>query len=257
MGVTFFALTVWAAVSESTSPPKDVPLWTALKTVFAFLGGSGVTAWLSMSIYEFITSRNQERGWKHAFDVDKVRETYGPIYDEMRMNIERLSKDFSKVDPPYIWKLQRQYMALLVPNYIIQKGNDFLLLADEYNGRYDQATARLDNIVNETVRDYIVSSGGPSLQRIAFSSGVWKYVLGATNPQFKKNYDMLLSFLEEKMKESKLQLENISDFEKKLRASLLQNADAEELLSLRHRLIQKASDMLAKLSPLIRAPYKL
>src|SRR3990172_2378050 len=88
--VLFFTVAVGLVYVEMGAAPLDVPFWSAVRTLLAILGGSGFTAWLSMSIYEYVTERGQERSWRRQFALDLVKEIYGPMHDEIMRYLDRV-----------------------------------------------------------------------------------------------------------------------------------------------------------------------
>ncbi len=228
-----------------------------LRPLLAVIGGSGFTAWLTMTIYEFITRRTQRSGWKHQFDVDKVREVYGPVYNEMRRNLELLTVHFSQVK----WgqshaAFQLQYMSLLVPNHFIRLEEEFERLAYEYNGLWEETVGKLNNRVQSLANDYLANIGGsPSLIKSLYGPES-KYLLGGHAPDFRKNFQRFLADVEKVCTENGIEID-LDEFEVWLESQIRADPDGALLLQKHGRLTGLVEEMIAILEPAIKTPYDL
>ncbi len=233
----------------------DPGFLVTLRTFLAVFGGSGFTAWLSMTIYEYITRRTQRAGWKHQFDVDKVREVYGPVYNEMRRNLELLTVHFSNVK----WgqshqALQLQYLSLLVPDHLIELGKDFEHLAGEYNRLHDEAVGRLNNRVRSLANSYLDDIGGPSSSIKSLSGSESKYLLGGTHPDLTRNFRQFLSDVVDICEKSRVEID-VNEFEVWLQSQIRAEPDGVRLLQKHRKLLGLVKETIAILEPAIKAPY--
>lgn len=226
-----------------------------LRALLAIIGGSGVTAWLTMTIYEYITRKTQRAGWKHQFDVDNVREVYGPVYNEMRRNLELLTLHFS----PVKWAqahavFQLQYMALLVPDHLIQLEKDFERLADGYNRLHDETVGQLNNRVRSLTNSYLADIGGPASLIESLYGAESRYLLGAKHPDFQRTFQKFITDVEKVCDQNRLNI-NLNEFEEWLRSQIRANPDGMKLLQKHGKLMDLTKEMIAILERPIKAPY--
>lgn len=254
VAVVFFGASL-ATVPLETLRPEQGMFLSALRTLFAFLGGSGFTAWLSMTIYEYITRESQNRGWQREFAVELVREVYGPVFDEMKRNLEIVGEHFSKAKWSSSAILQRRYLSLLVPNILIEMGTRFGVEAWEYGEFYDRQIGRLHELILHSANEYIEGVGGPGEAITSTTGAEARILLGGTEQALKKNYRQgFLQSFEKACQERRLD-PSIAEFEAHLEAALSEDPGAQELLSRRKRVMRLAEDILAVIKPLIEAPY--
>ncbi len=252
MAMAFFPLALWMGAA----PPDRTLFYSTLATIFAFLGGSGFTAWLSMTIYEYITRESQKRGWKHEFDIDLVKEIYGPIHNRLRWVREILNVHFSGVKVGELALLHRQYLSILIPSKIIDMGGDFERLAGEYNESYNQVKGRLNELVRDAANSYLADLGGPSGAIDSMRGGEARYILGATHPALKSAYQELLQKVMKVCTESGLDGKT-SELEARLKEVLLSEPAAQEFLAKRKRLSNLARAIIAQIEPHIKGPHEL
>ncbi len=258
VAAVFFLLALWTLAVEATlipEQPGQALFYSGLRTLFAFLGGAGFTAFLSMHIYEYITSRNQVHGWKHEFDVDKVRQTYGPLYDEMRRATKMLDEQLHMVRLRQVEVLQRQYMSILVPPTLLQKIKGLLKGAKEFGKLHDQLKRKMGDLIMNNVSGYVLDQGGGQLS-FSLGGGEWQYVLGVTHPSFKANYDRMIEMVENHLRGRDPQQNVAAELARALKALILPVEEGQQLLDLRDDLKNAISEILAELEPLIREPYK-
>ena len=254
IAAAFFLLALWTLTVEATlipDQPGQALFYSGLRTLFAFLGGAGFTAFLSMHIYQYVTSQNQVRGWEHEFDVDKVREVYGPLYDELKRAEQLLDEQFAMPRLRQVELLRRRYMSLLVPETLLDKGEKILVAANQYRDLHDRAGGKLNNVAENTTRQYL--QGNISL---SVGGGEWQYVFGATHPSFEKKYNLLLELVDEQLKRGGSGRGSVSEFEVRMKAALLPIEEGRQLRVMRDELKESISEILAELEPLIREPYK-
>ncbi len=257
IAAVFLFAYIFTVLYERMLPVPQREFYSELRTFFAVIVGSGFTAWLSMTIYEFITRRAQRRGWKHQFDIDKVREVYGPVYNETRRNLELLTDHLSQVKLGQSHGLlQLQYLSLLVPDHLIQLGRDFEHLANEYNVIIDEVLGKLQNRVRSLANSYLVDIGAPSDSVKSLSGPEARYLLGGKHPDFRRHFAGFLSNIEKICNENQVEVDS-SEFEVWLRAQIHAESDSLRLLERRERLISLVKEMIAILEPLIKAPYDL
>ncbi len=256
VAVVFFGASLATVPLETLYPGQGLFL-SALRTFFAFLGGSGFTAWLSMTIYEYITKENQKRGWQREFAVELVREVYGPVFDEMKRNLETVGEHFAKARWSTAAILQRRYLSLLVPDILIEMGTRFEVEGWEYNELYDREMGRLHELVRLSANEYIEGIGGPPDAITSTTGAEARFLLGATQQGLRKNYqEQFLKSFRKVCEESKLN-PSVAEFEAPLQAALSGDPGAQELLSRRKRLMNLAGEILALIEPMIEAPYEV
>ncbi len=248
--ISFSAFFFFLIYEPAALPPE-------LAALLAVLGGSGFTAWLTMTIYEYITRRTQRAGWMHQFDVEKVREVYGPVYNEMRRNLELLTDHFSVVK----WSqshatFQLQYMSLLVPDHLIQLEKDFERRADEYNRLHDETLGKLNNRIQDLVRSYLADIGGATSSVVSLSGSESKYLLGGRHPDLTRNFREFLSRVEKLGEENGVEID-LDEFEVWLESRIRAEPDGTILLQKHKRLTSLVEEMIAILEPRIKAPYNL
>ncbi len=254
--VVFFGALMSTVLFEQLRPDQGLFLST-LRTLFAFLGGSGFTAWLSMTIYEYITRENQKREWSRQFRVELVKDIYGPVFDEMKRNLEIVREQFQKARWRVGRVLQRRYLSLLVPDSLIEMATRLEAEAWEYNEFYDRERGRLDELIRLSANEYIEGIGGPP-NAITGTTGVEaRCLLGGTQQGLRKSYrEGFLRSFGEVCEESKLD-PPIAEFEAHLQAALSGDPGAQELRSRRKRVMNLAGDILALIEPMIEAPYEV
>ena len=255
IAVIFLSALLLTFVYEQTLAVVDTGSFVALRTFLAVFGGSGFTAWLSMTIYEYITRRTQRAGWKHQFDVDKVREVYGPVYNEMRRNLELLTVHFSNVK----WGrshavFQLQYLSLLVPDHLIRLEKDFEGLADEYNRLHDETVGKLNNRVRSLANSYLADIGGPSDSIKSLSGSESRYLLGGTHPDHTRNFRRFLSDVVGICEKNQVEID-VNELEVWLKSQIRGEPEGVTLLQKHKKLLGLVKEMIVVLEPAIKAPY--
>ncbi len=255
VAMVFFGLLAVTLVLESYSPGQAL-LYSGLRTLFAAIGGSGFAAFVSMSIYEYVTARNQEREWKHDFDLAKVEHIFGPLYDELQTKMETLRSDLHLSPLKLAGRLEYQYLALLVPESLLEKTRHFSRWALEFGELHDRVQGIMNEMIIKTTREYIRKVGGPDVS-FSLGGGEWKIVFGAENSSFRENYDRIVEMVRSYLEKAPVAAGSVSDFEVQLRAALLPIENARQLMQLRETLMALGKELLGDIEPFIKAPYRL
>lgn len=222
----FFALALGLVPYEAAGAPEQALFFTAVRTLFAFVGGAGFTAWLSMSIYEYIGERTQERAWNREFAVRMVTEVYGPIYDDLRRNLDRTRVHLAAFKLSAGSYFETKYLSLLAPSTLMEKGVRLLGVVADHNRMLDRGLGKAQGIVIRFTENYLRSLGILSEERVATGAEA-RYILGATEPSFKENYDRFLRELEKILAEHTLS-GDIGKFDKELRETVLRSPEAKD-----------------------------
>src|SRR3989442_14326230 len=80
--LVFFGLAIEAisfeSAAEAAGQRGQVVYWAAWRTLFAFVGGAGFTAWLSMTVYEYLQWRGQGKEGRRGVLGNMGKGTFGP-----------------------------------------------------------------------------------------------------------------------------------------------------------------------------------
>jgi len=265
-----FPAAILSAPIEQTIAAEFVPYISALRTVLAFFGGAGFTAWLSMSTYEYIHEKSQRREWDRQFALEKVREFYGPLYDELQSNLLLLRRDFTTLHTNAVSFFKTRYISLLVPSALIKKGKVLSDAVMNYNDQYAALFGKLTEIVQGFTNAWIEDNRGMADDGV-FSGAEARYILGRTHVGFEQSYarflrktDIALHTIRLKISESPSEMSlpettvsgNIKEFDKELRAIVLSSLEATKLLGMCTQIETATSDVIRELVPLVKAPYE-
>lgn len=251
--IIFFALALWTISMESANPP-DALFWSSARTFASFLGGAGFTAWLSMSVYEYITVRAQDLAFRRQFASDMVRNLYGPVYDELIANLERMDSDMSGLNWSAGKALGTKYLALLAPQSLVARGISMGGLIAQHNILLEEEKGILQAKVNNFTAEYIKRLGAPAGSRPPATGAEARSILGATDHGIKEAYDRFLTDFEEFLRREGL-TGTASDFDRQLREALLSSPEAKSLQERNARIKEHTQEMLPELKALIRNPY--
>lgn len=249
----FFALSLWIVRYEISATPTEAAAWAALRTIFGFLGGACFTAWLTMSIFEYVGRRNQEREWKRSFSVDMVKEIYGPIYNELRSNLTRMESDFGTPDWSAGSFLALRYLALLAPETLIKKAAALGPLVREFPRSYDRLHGALQLRIENFANGYLTRAGQPEV-RVRLTGGETRHLLGAKDPGLKEAYNRFLKDYEQTAKGRGLEV-TIAELDKAVREDFESRPEAKELLAMFAKVTQQTENLLGEVVPLIKEPY--
>ncbi len=255
--LVFFGLAI-AAISyesgaEAAGQRGQVVYWAAWRTLFAFVGGAGFTAWLSMTVYEYVHWRGQDREASREFFVSMVKDLYGPIYDEITSNRQRLG-EFEPLDLSANSRLEQTYLSIYVPPIVINTSHSLLSHGASYNENLGQTISALQSMVAEFTASYFVAKGGP-YELPGLSGAEAKGILGAN---VSPNAESYRQFLErERGRAHALGLKiDMDDFHRSLRRHIWDSQVAKDLFVRRINVTGWADTMMEQIKPLIRRPYQ-
>lgn len=252
--VVFFALAVGLVLVETRAPPLDAPFWSAVRTLLAVLGGSGFTAWLSMTIYEYVSERGQERNWRRQFALDLVKEIYGPMHDEIVRYRNRLKEHITSFKWDAASFVRSKYLALMVSESTTQKAEQLSRLTGEYNRTFEPTYRALQSVVVETTREFLMRVGG--VEQADLTTGAEaRYILGATAPGYREGYDRFMRAVAAILEKRGISTD-LGEFEKTLRENVLKRPEATALLELLKKIDESGQALLDEIRPRIRSPYE-
>ena len=258
MAVVFFAILIALVVCESGLPQP--PSWYLTGTaILSVLGGSCFTAWLSMSIYEFITKQEQERRHKREFDVDLVKTLYGPLYDELMRVRDRLLDNFDFLGLDQLHALHFRYLRLLVPVTLIERGKGLEALAAEYRTVFASADQTLNRRGAEIAKSFTEERGGilnmvPISGNVdALAGGEWRAVLGTADSGPKSMFDRLAAAVNGAAAPGKEPVTR--EFMDQFIEGIKNEPIARRIVEIRDSLRKLILEVIAELGPLIQTPY--
>ncbi len=260
MAIVFFGLLVVTSYIESGLPAQ--PAWYLTVTaILGVLGGSCFTAWLSMSIYEFISNQGQERGYKREFDVDLTKNLYGPLYDELMIARIGITYNFELRELPQLDSLKWKYLRLLVPESLLDKRERLTSLAASYRQSFGRTGYALDVRGAQLATAFVERLGGSmnvesfSGQKDRLQGGEWRAALGSES--LEANLDRLCGAVGSATKPaSQNEASQLAgEFKRDFTDAIKSDPAAVALIGLRGELDALASEVITQLKPLIQTPY--
>jgi len=256
--LVFFGLAIAAisyeSAAEAAGQRGQVVYWAAWRTLFAFVGGAGFTAWLSMTVYEYVHWRGQDREASREFFVSMVKDLYGPIYDEITSNRQRLG-EFEPLDLSANSRLEQTYLSIYVPPIVIDISHSLLSHGASYNERLGQIISALQSMVAEFAASYFVAKGGPhELPRLSGAEA--KGILGANVSPNAESYRQFLEREQGRAQALGLKID-MDDFHGNLRRHIWDSQVAKDLFVRRINVTAWADTMMGQIKPLIRRPYQM
>ena len=260
MAVVFFASLLLISFAASGLPQP--PSWfVTITAILGVLGGSCFAAWLSMSIYEFITREGQDSKHAREFAVDLVKTLYGPLYDELMRTRDRLVLNYELLGFDHLQSLHWRYLRLLVPSSLIDAAKGLEAMAEEYGKVFRNANQTLNRRGAEIVNSFVEKREGSfniemfSGNKDALAGGEWRAVLGTGDSGMKSNYDRLVEAVAKAVASGDAIGEARNRFMDEFAEGMRGEPLGGRIVEFRASLCALILDVVGMVEPLIQTPY--